>query len=154
MQAGQHRHAATHFALCTLGWMKEDLRSESSCIQHQGSASNRPNIMRHKISKVGCYCWLFFPSWSDPRRNGQRCKQLTRSPRRCRSWRSLRSRLQMVTWWFEIRKKLDHFDWCFPIPIPSMYGISNLHLPLKNQPNVGTYTIHGWYSHSISYRPV
>ena len=29
-------------------------------------------------------------------------------------------------------------------PIPSMYGISN-YLYLKNQPNVGKYTIHGCY---------
>ena len=33
-----------------------------------------------------------------------------------------------------------------PLPIPSMYGIYiYTYIYCKNQPNVGKYTIHGWY---------
>ena len=38
----------------------------------------------------------------------------------------------------------DIFGRYIPLPIPSMYGIYT-YIYHKNQPNVGKYTIHGWY---------
>ena len=44
---------------------------------------------------------------------------------------------------------LRNIGWKLPIPIPSMYGLLT-YIYLKNQPNVGRYTIHGMVWDMIS----
>ena len=96
-QAGQHRHAATHFALCTLGWMKEDLRSESSYL------STTSGICIKSIKSCVFLLVMFFQVNS---REAQEDVDLGEV---------FVQGLEMVTWWFEIRKKLNQFDWFIPI---------------------------------------
>ena len=39
-------------------------------------------------------------------------------------------------------------------PIPSMYGIFTYTCPIKNQPNVGKYGIHGWYGQRVLFKVI
>ena len=44
----------------------------------------------------------------------------------------------------EMNGRIQKYMQCFIQPIGSMYGIFT-YIYHKNQPNVGKYTIHGWY---------